>query len=69
MSKEEKQGTMVKLYEWLHEKFPNYIDCRPIFVRQSLENAHLKIVNTTMMSFLGLEVEILLANKTGEQND
>ena len=67
MSKEEKQGPMVKLYEWLHEKLPNYIDCRPIFVRQSLESAHLKIVNTTMMSFFGLDVEIVLVNKTGEQ--
>ena len=67
MSKEGKQGPMVKLYEWLHEKLPNYIDCRPIFVRQSLESAHLKIVNTTMMSFFGLDVEIVLVNKTGEQ--
>ena len=67
MSKEEKQGPMVKLYEWLHEKLPNYIDCRPIFVRQSLENAHFKIINVTMMSFWGLDVEIILANKTGEQ--
>jgi len=67
MSKEGKQGPMVKLYEWLHEKLPNYIDCRPIFVRQSLESTHFKIVNTTMMSFFGLDVEIVLANKTGEQ--
>jgi len=67
MSKKEKQGPMVKLYEWLHEKFPNYIDCRPIFVRQSLESAHFKIVDTTMMSLFGLDVEIVLANKTGEQ--
>jgi len=66
MSKEEKQGPMVKLYEWLHEKIPNYIDCRPIFVRQSLEGTHLEIVNTTMMSFFGLDVKIVLANKTGE---
>jgi len=67
MSKKEKQGPMVKLYEWLHEKFPNYIDCRPIFVRQSLESANFKIVDTTMMSLFGLDVEIVLANKTGEQ--
>jgi len=66
-AKEEKQGLMVKLYEWLHEKFPNYIDCRPIFVRKSLESAHFKIVNATMMSLFGLDVEIVLANKTGEQ--
>ena len=67
MSKREKQGPMVKLYEWLHEKFPNYIDCRPIFVRQSLEDAHFKIINRTVMPFWGLDVEIVLANKSGEQ--
>ena len=67
MSKKEKQGPIVKLYEWLHERFPNYIDCRPIFVRQSLESAHFKIINAIMMSFWGLDVEIVLANKIGEQ--
>jgi len=65
MSKEEKQGPIVKLYEWLHERFPNYIDCRPIFVRQSLESAHFKIINAIMMSFWGLDVEIILASKIG----
>jgi len=69
MSKKEKQGPMVKLYEWLHKKFPNYIDCRPIFVRKSLESAHFKIINVTMMSFWGLDVEIVLANKIGKQKD
>jgi len=65
MSKEEKQGPMVKLYEWLHERFPSYIDCRPIFVRQSLENAYFRIINTTTMSLFGLDVEIVLASKIG----
>jgi len=69
MSKKEKQGPMVKLYEWLHERFPNYIDCRPIFVRQSIEDAHFKIVTTTIMSLFGLDVEIVLANNSEEQND
>jgi len=32
-----------------------------------LESTHFKIVNITSMSFLGLDVEIILANKTGEQ--
>jgi len=67
MSKEEKQGPIVKLYEWLHERFPGYIDCRPIFVRQSLESAHFKIINAIMISFWGLDVEVVLAAKTGEQ--
>jgi len=69
MSKEEKQGPMVTFYEWLHEKFPNYIDCRPIFVRQSLENIHFKIVNITKVPFFGLNVAVVLANKTRDKND
>ena len=67
MSKKEKQGPIVKLYEWMHERFPNYIDCRPIFVRQSLESAHFKIINAIMISFWGLDVEVVLATKTEEQ--
>jgi len=43
---------MVKVYEWLYEKFPKYIYCRPIFVRQSLESAHFIIVDVSMMSIL-----------------
>lgn len=69
MSKEKKQGPMVTFYEWLHEKFPNYIDCRPIFVRQSLENVHFKIVNITKVPFFGLNVAVVLANKTRDKND
>ena len=67
MSKKEKQGSTVKLYEWMHESFPNYIDYRPIFVRQSLESAHFKIINAIMISFWGLDVEVVLATKTEEQ--
>src|SRR5665811_1823239 len=69
MSKEEKQGPRVTFYEWLHEKFPNYIDCRPIFVRQSLENIHFNIVNMTKVPFFGLNVSIVLANKVKDKND
>lgn len=63
MSKEGKTGLMVKLYDWGHERFPNYIDCRPIYVRQALENANFKIANATKMSLLSVPVEIILAKK------
>lgn len=63
LSKEGKAGAIVKLYEWLHRKFPNYADCRPIYVRQSLEKINFEIVDTTIMYLWKFPGEIVLAKK------
>lgn len=63
MSKEGKAGAMLKLYEWSHERFPNYIDCRPIYLRQVLEDASFKIAEFDTMSLLNVPVGIALAVK------
>src|SRR5208282_2355429 len=34
MSKEGKHGLVYEAYEWSHRHFPNFVDCRPIFVSQ-----------------------------------
>ena len=35
MSKEDAHGAIFEMYEWSHRHFPNFVDCRPIFVRRA----------------------------------
>jgi len=63
MSKGGKSNSLVRLYEWAHGKFPNYVDCRPIYVRKGLEEAKFQILDTTRMSYWGIPVEIVVAQK------
>ena len=63
MSKKSKVGLMVRLYEWSHDKFTKYVDCRPIYVRGSIEEAGFQTVSVTEMSMFQLPVDIVLAKK------
>ncbi|MDF1532774.1 MAG: methyltransferase domain-containing protein [ANME-2 cluster archaeon] len=56
-------GTMMRVYEWAHRNFEKYVDCRPIFVGQVLEDASFTNLDTTMLSLWGLPVKIVLAKK------
>lgn len=59
MSRQGKQSLIVRFYEWAHEKFPAYIDCRPIFVRGALVN--FQILDSVETTLWGLPVEIVVA--------
>ena len=61
MSKENKASLLVKLYEWAHSKFPKYVDCRPIYVEQSVKDAGFKICLSETHKLSGLPVKIVLA--------
>ncbi len=61
MCKKGKANVIMGLYEWLHKKFPNYVDCRSIFVQKILEDAGFQILDATEMSMWGLPVEVVLA--------
>jgi demethylmenaquinone methyltransferase/2-methoxy-6-polyprenyl-1,4-benzoquinol methylase len=62
ITKEGKEGFAVEAYEWTHEHFPNLLDCRPIFVRRSLEDAGFSI-REAMTTKMWVPVEIVVAEK------
>ncbi|MHB1415739.1 MAG: class I SAM-dependent methyltransferase, partial [Chloroflexota bacterium] len=63
MAKTAQPSAIQRAYEWAHEAFPRYIDCRPIDVRQAVQGAGLAVGDTFRKSMWGLAVEILLASK------
>jgi hypothetical protein len=54
---------MVRLYERLHTVFPDYIDCRPIYLEKEVRQAGFKINETHTHLIWGLPVCIAEARK------
>jgi demethylmenaquinone methyltransferase/2-methoxy-6-polyprenyl-1,4-benzoquinol methylase len=50
----------LRLYEWAHIKFPNYIDCRPIFASHSIEDAGFSILYKKKTKIFLAPIEILV---------
>jgi ubiquinone/menaquinone biosynthesis C-methylase UbiE len=63
MAKKDKSSWAVSLYEWAHDKFTKYVDCRPIYVQKALKEAGFQTESVTEMSMFGLPVAIVLAKK------
>ncbi len=63
MTKTNPPGLAVRMYEWFHERAPNYADCRPIFARQAIEQNGFAIQDVSVSSMWGLPVEIVLGRK------
>jgi ubiquinone/menaquinone biosynthesis C-methylase UbiE len=62
MSRVMPNGLVMDVFEWTHRHFPNYLDCRPILVRQALEDAGLKIGESKIMK-MWINVEIVCGLK------
>ena len=62
MSKEGKEGLVVRAFEWTHQHFPNFLDCRPIFVRRVLEAAGFAIEDLQKIH-MWVPVEIVRATR------
>jgi len=64
LAKKEKSSPTLTLYMLARRIFPGYLDCRPIFVREAVEDAGFQTMEVTEMSMLGLPVDIVLAQKS-----
>jgi ubiquinone/menaquinone biosynthesis C-methylase UbiE len=63
LSKTKERSLAVTLYEWVHSKWPKYVDCRPIHVVTEIQKAGYKIILRNAMRLAFLPVEIVIAIK------
>lgn len=63
ISKEGEPGAMRQIFEWTHQHFPNFLDCRPIYARRSIQAAGFEI-ESTRQKMMWVPVEIVLARKS-----
>jgi len=61
MSKTGRSSLVMRLYEWMHRRFPKYIDCRPIFLKDVLEGSGFRVVDRDEVRLWGLAVEVAIA--------
>ncbi len=53
----------VRIYEWFHLRLPTYVDCRPIYARDTLERDGFRVEEADEALMWGLPVEIVIARK------
>jgi ubiquinone/menaquinone biosynthesis C-methylase UbiE len=59
------KGLVTEIFEWTHRHFPNYLDCRPILVRQALEDSGFRIRDSRIMK-MWISVEVVCGAKRTE---
>ncbi len=63
LSKKKGNQGLIRFYEWVHNKYPRFVDCRPIFVEQSLKENGFEINQTRRVHLFGLPTEIVIGTK------
>lgn len=51
---------MVRAYEWFHRRFPKLIDCRPIYVEDSIRNAGFEITKKSEVSLYRIPFKVVV---------
>jgi ubiquinone/menaquinone biosynthesis C-methylase UbiE len=59
--KREKENWSLRCYEWAHQRWPIFVDCRPIWAQALLKNEGFSLLSTQAFSLWGLPVEVLVA--------
>lgn len=66
ISRENGESRALRLYEWVHQKWPKCVDCRPIYLEHSLRDAGYKIRKRERLKLLRLlPLEIVVAVNGG----
>jgi demethylmenaquinone methyltransferase/2-methoxy-6-polyprenyl-1,4-benzoquinol methylase len=60
LAKTERPGMMSQVYNWAHDHYPQWIDCRPIEVQQALRKSDFRLLHAGLYHLWGLPVEVVL---------
>jgi ubiquinone/menaquinone biosynthesis C-methylase UbiE len=59
ISKEGRKDPLINVFEWTHRHFPNFLDCRPVYVRRAMEGTGFTVRNA-LTKHMWIPVEIVL---------
>ncbi len=68
MSKENGESVFLRVYEWIHNRWPKYVGSRPIYAGQALIDAGFPIRSKEKVRILRLPAEIIVAVKAVSGN-
>ena len=63
LSRTKGSSIALRIYEWIHRKWPKYVDCRPIYLEQFLRKSGYTIQSKKVHNLLVLPLEIVVAIK------
>lgn len=65
LAKRGRGSLSVRLYEWVHQQMPRWMDCRPIPVQELLREEGFEIVHAEQRSMWTLPVDVVLTQRNG----